>query len=282
MPNSKGANVSIFRFMTIITLIDLQIVIDWKEMGCFFHNRWCFLAALGLWPPGLQLERPWGKVGIFLLSLALPSSLTLPFLTFFPAACPSSRAPCSHSAPFPWCLCLPEDSMAHRHRSRQPWQVELAGSAAMHDTPCDCGMPTLWNQNEHQVSLHTWAFTLTSVELITQGLRAWSSFYTCSWSHCFTVEQDRVDRGNWRFQRLSLLKTGRDIFHVTKTWTEMICRHVCSYISRTHFPLIKTTRALQCHVPDKQAGRLVQWLISHETAAVLQWGISPHTAVVTV
>lgn len=50
---------------------------------------------------------------------------------------------------FHWCLCLPEESMAHRHRNRQPWQVEIAASAAMHDTPCDRGMPTLWNRNEH-------------------------------------------------------------------------------------------------------------------------------------
>lgn len=50
---------------------------------------------------------------------------------------------------FHWWLCLPEESMAHRHRNRQPWQVEIAGSAAMHNTPCDRGMPALWNQNEH-------------------------------------------------------------------------------------------------------------------------------------
>ena len=50
---------------------------------------------------------------------------------------------------FRWSLCLPEESMAHRHRNRQPWQVEIAGSAAMHDTPRDRRMPTLWNQNEH-------------------------------------------------------------------------------------------------------------------------------------
>lgn len=80
---------------------------------------------------------------VFLLPVALPSSLTLLFfhlLSLQPVHHPVHSAP---STP------LSEGSMAHRHRNRQPWQVELAGSAAMHDTPCDRGMPTLWNQNEH-------------------------------------------------------------------------------------------------------------------------------------
>lgn len=40
------------------------------------------------------------------------------------------------------------DCMAYCHSNRQPWQVEIAGSAAMHDSPWDCRMPTLWNGNE--------------------------------------------------------------------------------------------------------------------------------------
>lgn len=99
----------------------------------------------------------------------------------------------------PLCLCLPEGSMAHCHRNRQPRQVEIAGSAARHDTPCDRGMPTLWNQNEHcalspGLPACVRAFTLRSVELVRQGRRAFSAFYTSSQRHCFTVEQDRVDR----------------------------------------------------------------------------------------
>lgn len=216
-------------------------------------SRWSCLAPLGLWPPGLQLERPWRKVGIFLLPLALPSSLTLPFLTFFPTACPSSCAPCS----FHWCLCLPEESMAHRHRNRQPWQVEIAGSAAMHDTPCDRGMPTLWNQNEHCA--------------LTPSLSACTGFYTqFSRAHhagapclicilhmqlkpLFHSQAGQSGQRSLADLKIASLETRQDIFHVTQRRIEMVshdCRHVCSCISRTHtrhVPLIKTTHALQCH-----------------------------------
>lgn len=193
----------------------------------------------------LQPKRPWRK---YLSPSRDPALLTYsPFFHLLPLQPVHHPV---HSAPS---TPLSEGSMAHRHRNRQPWQVELAGSAAMHDTPCDRGMPTLWNQNEH--------CALTPSLFRVHGLLhsfQWSlsAFDTCSQSHCFTA--------TCNFSGFSLFEAGKDIFHVAKRWIEALlhgCCRVRNSILRS-IPLVETTHALQCHVLHKQVVTSVQWLLS--------------------
>lgn len=112
----------------------------------------------------------------------------------------------------------------------------------------------------HQVSVRVRAFTLTSVELIALGLRALSAFHTCSQSHCFTVKwSGERSLGDLRIVTLEN-RQGYITCNQERDWDGLTWLWSC----------VKTTLALQCHVLDEQVVTLIQWLLSHETAPMLQ------------
>lgn len=81
---------------------------------------------------------------LFLFTPSIPALIT--HTSFFPPSSPWHVHHFMHCSPTLLLLLLPPpwvECMAYRHRNRQPWQVEIAGSAAMHDSPWDCRMPTL-------------------------------------------------------------------------------------------------------------------------------------------